>query len=419
MESLKEVFKIGCGPSSSHTMGPERAASEFKKRYPNANSYKVELCGSLAATGKGHMTDWIIMKTFEPKETEVIWKPTFIHPYHTNFLKLYALDENKEELGNMEVFSIGGGSIREMKDGKVEESGIEEPYPLENMANIVKWCEDNDKELWEYVDIYENKDIWNHLSDIYDAMFASVKRGIQRDGLLPAKLRFKRKAKIMYEKALSSPESIKLTKKIFAYALATAEENASAGRVVTAPTCGSCGIIPAVLVAMVEEFNIDRDKAIKGLAIAGLVGALIKKNATVSGAEGGCQAEIGSACSMATAMATYFLDGDIHQIEYGAESGMEHALGLTCDPIGGYVIVPCIERNAIFAVKALNTANYVMSVESEHIISFDDVIKTMAETGKDLREGYRETSTGGLAKYYEKLLKMQQEEGLEAGVPLD
>ena len=282
MESLKEVFKIGCGPSSSHTMGPERAASEFKKRYPNATSYKVELCGSLAATGKGHMTDWIIIKTFEPKKTEVIWKPTFIHPYHTNFLKLYALDENKKEIGTMEVFSIGGGSIREIKDGKIEESGIEEPYPLENMANIVKWCKDNNKQLFEYVDTYEKKDVWDHLSSIYDAMFASVKRGIQKEGLLPAKLRFKRKAKIMYEKSLSAPDSIKLTKKMFAYALATSEENASAGRVVTAPTCGSCGIIPAVLVAMVEEFKIDKDKALKGLAIAGLIGALIKKNATVS-----------------------------------------------------------------------------------------------------------------------------------------
>lgn len=419
MESLKEVFKIGCGPSSSHTMGPERAASEFKKRYPNAASYKVELCGSLAATGKGHMTDWIIIKTFEPKTTEVVWKPTFIHPYHTNYMKLFALDENKNVIGVMEVFSIGGGSIRELKDGKVEEGNIENPYPLEKMADILKWCHDNNKQLWEYVDKFEKPDIWDHLNDIYDAMFNSVKTGIKKDGLLPAKLRFKRKAKMMYEKAMLAPESIKLTKKIFAYALATAEENASAGRVVTAPTCGSCGVIPAVLVAMVEQFSIDRVKAVRGLAIAGLIGALIKKNATVSGAEGGCQAEIGSACSMAAAMATFFLGGNTDQIEYAAESGIEHALGLTCDPIGGYVIVPCIERNAIFAIKALNTAEYVMSIESEHIISFDDVVRTMAETGRDLQSGYRETSTGGLAKYYEKLLKYQQDGGLKSGVPLD
>lgn len=419
MESLKEVFKIGCGPSSSHTMGPERASIRFKEKYKEAVSYKVELCGSLAATGKGHMTDWIIKKTLEPKETEILWNPRFIHPYHTNYMKLIALDNNNMKIGEMEVFSIGGGSILEMKDGKIEESDVEEPYPLENMSDIVKWCNDNHKEMWEYVDKYEKSDIWDYLGSIYDAMFSCVKTGIKKEGLLPAKLRFKRKAKKMYEKAMIAPESLKLTKKMFAYALAASEENASAGRVVTAPTCGACGVIPGLLVAMVEEFSIDRTHAIRGLAIAGLVGSIIKKNATVSGAEGGCQAEIGSACSMASAMATYFLGGDANQIEYSAESGMEHALGMTCDPIGGYVIVPCIERNAIFAVKALNTANYVMSIEPDHIISFDDVIRTMAETGKDLAEGYRETSKGGLAKYYEKLLKMQQDEGLEAGVPLD
>ena len=310
MESLKEVFKIGCGPSSSHTMGPERAANI---------------------------------------------------------------------LDTMEVFSIGGGSIREIKNGVVEQSSVEQPYKLEHMTDIVNWCKKNNKKMWEYV--FENEDIEQYLDDIYDAMYRCVKRGIKKEGLLPAKLRFKRKAKEMYEKAMIAPESLKLTKKMFAYAL--------------------------------------RKRAIRGLAIAGLVGSIIKKNATVSGAEGGCQAEIGSACSMASAMATYFMGGNANQIEYAAESGMEHALGMTCDPIGGYVIVPCIERNAVFSVKALNTANYVMSVDPDHIISFDDVIVTMAETGKDLRQGYRETSTSGLAKYYEKLLKMQQEEGLPAGVPLE
>lgn len=418
MESLKEVFKIGCGPSSSHTMGPERAAKKVKEKYPQATSYRVHLCGSLAATGKGHMTDWIIAKTFEPKQTEIIWNPTFIHPYHTNYLKIEALNEKKEQIGCMEFFSIGGGSIRELKNGKVDETTLKEPYNLQNMTDIVKWCKENKRELWEYVDKYE-KNIWPYLDEIYDAMFSCIKRGIQKEGLLPAKLRFKRKAKSMYEKVKVAPESMRLTKKLFAYALATTEENASAGQVVTAPTCGACGVVPAVLVSMVEEFNIDRKRAIKGLAIAGLVAAVIKKNATVSGAEGGCQAEIGSACSMAAAMATYFLGGDVSHIEYAAEAGMEHALGMTCDPIGGYVIVPCIERNAIFAVKAFNVANYVMSIEPDHIISFDDVIKTMAETGKDLRAGYRETSTGGLAKYYEKLLKMQRDMDLPAGVPLD
>ena len=351
MESLKEVFKIGRGPSSSHTMGPERAAQKFKNMYPNAHKYRVELYGSLAATGKGHMTDYIVKKTLSPKHTDILWNALYIHPYHTN---------------------------------------------------------DNKKELWEYVDYCEDKDIWEYLESIYDAMYRCVKRGIQKDGLLPAKLKFQRKAKQMYEQSINAPLSLRLTKRMFSYALAASEENASGEEVVTAPTCGACGVIPGVLIAMVEEFDIDKKTAIKGLAVAGIIGSLIKKNATVSGAEGGCQAEIGSACSMASAMATFFLGGDLDQIEYAAESGMEHALGMTCDPVGGYVIVPCIERNAVFSVKALNTANYVLSVGSDHIISFDDVIITMAETGKDLCPAYRETSKGGLAKYYENLLDKQK-----------
>lgn len=419
MESLKEVFKIGCGPSSSHTMGPERAAKKFKTMYPNASKYRVELYGSLAATGKGHMTDWIIIKTLKPKHTDILWNHLYIHPYHTNYLKFVAIDENDNDFASWEVFSIGGGTIREMKDGVVIDPKEKDPYELYKLKDIISWCEDNNKKLWEYVEYCESPDIWDYLEEIYNAMYNCIKRGIAKEGLLPAKLRYERKAKTMYEKSLTAPASLSLTKKIFSYALATSEENASTGEVVTAPTCGACGVIPSVLVGMVEEFNISKQEALRGLAIAGLIGALIKKNATVSGAEGGCQAEIGSACSMASAMAAYLLGGDLDQIEYAAESGMEHALGMTCDPIGGYVIVPCIERNAVFAVKALNTANYVLSVSSDHLISFDDVIITMAETGKDLCPAYRETSEGGLAKYYDKLLKKQQEMGLFGGTPLD
>lgn len=410
MDSLKELYKVGCGPSSSHTMGPERAAKKFKSMYENAESFSVELCGSLAATGKGHMTDWIIEKTLEPKKTEIIWNPTFIHPYHTNYMKFYAYDSKKELLGSWEVFSVGGGTIQELKDEKVQKYDAKETYKLTKLKDIMSWCKENDKELWEYVDFCEEKDIWEYLEMIYDTMYRCVKRGIKKDGYLPAKLKFKRKAREMYEKSLIAPESLKLTKRMFSYALAASEENASAGEVVTAPTCGAAGVMPGVLIAMVEEFNIDKVTATRGLAVAGIIGSLIKTNATVSGAEGGCQAEIGSACSMASAMATYFLGGNIDEIEYAAESGMEHALGMTCDPIGGYVIVPCIERNAVFSVKALNTANYVMSVGSDHLISFDDVVQTMAETGRDLCPAYRETSEGGLAKYYEKLLKKQMED---------
>lgn len=408
MESLKEVFKIGRGPSSSHTMGPERAAQKFKNMYPNAHKYRVELYGSLAATGKGHMTDYIVKKTLSPKHTDILWNALYIHPYHTNYIKFVAIDENDNDFAVSEFFSIGGGNLIEMVDGKIQETLLKEPYELNKLKDIMNWCSDNKKELWEYVDYCEDKDIWEYLESIYDAMYRCVKRGIQKDGLLPAKLKFQRKAKQMYEQSINAPLSLRLTKRMFSYALAASEENASGEEVVTAPTCGACGVIPGVLIAMVEEFNIDKKTAIKGLAVAGIIGSLIKKNATVSGAEGGCQAEIGSACSMASAMATFFLGGDLDQIEYAAESGMEHALGMTCDPVGGYVIVPCIERNAVFSVKALNTANYVLSVGSDHIISFDDVIITMAETGKDLCPAYRETSKGGLAKYYEKLLDKQK-----------
>lgn len=404
MESLKEVFKVGCGPSSSHTMGPERAAKKFKQDYPEAVSYRVHLYGSLAATGKGHMTDYIIIKTLKPKETEVVWNADYVHKFHTNFMKFEALNGDKEVIGSWEVFSIGGGTILDLNSDATK---IPEPYNLTKLKDIIEWCKENNKELWEYVDYCEDKDIWEYLTMIYRTMERTVKRGITKDGYLPAKLKFKRKAKDMYEQAMTTNPMLKLTKLIFAYALAASEENASAGEVVTAPTCGACGVIPGVLIALTEEMKLDEITAIRGLAIAGLIGALIKTNATVSGAEGGCQAEIGSACSMASAMAAYFLGANIDEIEYAAESGMEHALGMTCDPVGGYVIVPCIERNALFATRALNTANYILSVGQNHVISFDDVILTMAETGKDLCPAYRETSEGGLAKYYEKLLRKQ------------
>lgn len=409
MESLKEVFKIGRGPSSSHTMGPERASIKFKDKYPDADKYIVELYGSLAATGRGHMTDKIIYETLYPKEVEILWDASFVHPHHTNYMVFNAI-KNNENIGRMEVFSIGGGTIQEVIDGKIEEVNNRSKYELTTIKHILKWCEDNNKELWEYVKENEDEDIFDYLYDIYLSMKKTIEIGITKDGFLPAKIKFQRKAKIMYEKAQEEIPSRKLNKKMFAYALATSEENASGGTVVTAPTCGACGVLPAVLVSMVEEYNLSKEQIVRGLAIAGIIGSLIKHNATVSGAEGGCQAEIGSATSMASAMATYFMGGDVRDIEYAAESGLEHALGLTCDPIGGYVIIPCIERNAIYALKAYNTAEYVLSIGSEHSIGFDDVVRTMAQTGRDLLEKYKETSTGGLALYYEKLLKKQKGE---------
>lgn len=408
MDTLKELFKVGCGPSSSHTMGPERAAKKIIQKYKDADSYIVELWGSLAATGKGHLTDWIIIETLKPKKVEIIWKPEFVHEFHTNGMKFIVLNKDKKILGEEIIFSVGGGTIKDIDEIQNPDKS-NEVYPLNKMADIIKWCKENNKKLWQYVDEFDDKDIWKHLKLINQTMDEAVVRGLSKEGLLPGSLKYPRKAKEIFEKTLTKRASLMFTNKIFAYALAVSEENASAGKVVTAPTCGASGVIPGLLKAMKEEYELSEKEALRGLAIAGIVGNLIKYNATISGAEGGCQAEVGAACSMASAMAAYFMGGTLEQIEYAAESGMEHHLGMTCDPVGGYVQIPCIERNAIVAVRALNTATYSMSTNGEHTISFDEVIVTMKETGKDMCSAYKETSSGGLAKHYEKILLENKE----------
>ena len=403
MDTLKEFFKIGAGPSSSHTIGPERATKRVKEKFPDADSYIVELWGSLAATGKGHYTDKIIIETFKPIPVEIIWKPEFVHELHTNGMKFIALDKDKEQIGEWVVFSVGGGTIRDY-DELMDKSPKKEVYPLNSMKEIIKWCKDNKKHLWQYVEECEGPSIWQHLRFIDQAMTEAVQRGLEKEGDVPGPFKYPKRAREMYDKALSKRASLVFTNKIFAYALAVSEENASMGQVVTAPTCGASGVVPGVLRAMKEEYELVEKHILRGLAIAGLVGNLVKYNATISGAEGGCQAEVGTACSMAAAMATYFMGGNIDQIEYAAESAMEHHLGMTCDPVGGYVIIPCIERNAICAVRAINTATYCMSTDGKHTISFDEVVKTMKETGKDMCSAYKETSDGGLAKYYDRIL---------------
>ena len=403
MDTLKEFFKIGAGPSSSHTIGPERATKRVKEKFPDADSYIVELWGSLAATGKGHYTDKIIIETFKPIPVEIIWKPEFVHELHTNGMKFIALDKDKEQIGEWVVFSVGGGTIRDY-DELMDKSPKKEVYPLNSMKEIIKWCKDNKKHLWQYVEECEGPSIWQHLRFIDQAMTEAVQRGLEKEGDVPGPFKYPKRAREMYDKALSKRASLVFTNKIFAYALAVSEENASMGQVVTAPTCGASGVIPGVLRGMKEEYELVEKHILRGLAIAGLIGNLVKQNATISGAEGGCQAEVGTACSMAAAMATYFMGGNIDQIEYAAESAMEHHLGMTCDPVGGYVIIPCIERNAICAVRAINTATYCMSTDGKHTISFDEVVKTMKETGKDMCSAYKETSDGGLAKYYDRIL---------------
>lgn len=404
VDTLKELFKIGCGPSSSHTMGPERAAKYFQKKNPDASRYQVELYGSLAATGKGHLTDWIIEETLKPKPTEIIWKADYIHPCHTNGMKFIALDVKGSIVDEWLVFSVGGGTIKNLEEMEKKDENKKEVYSLNKMDDIMDWCHKNKKKLWEYVEHCEGSEIWDYLREIHQTMEEAINRGLTKEGALPGNLRYPRKAKETYLKAKTKTRLLRFVDKTFAYSLAVSEENASAGKVVTAPTCGASGVIPGLLRAMREEYSLDEDTVLRGLAIAGLIGNLIKQNATISGAEGGCQAEVGAACSMASAMATYFMGGSLEDIEYAAEIGMEHHLGMTCDPVGGYVQIPCIERNAIVATRSFNTANYVMVTGGEHAISFDEVVITMKETGKDMCSAYKETSNGGLAKYYEKIL---------------
>lgn len=396
MDSLKELFKIGNGPSSSHTMGPERAAKKFKMENPDADSFKVELYGSLAATGKGHLTDWVIKETLKPKITEIIWMPEFVHEFHTNGMKFIAKDKDGNKTKEWLVFSVGGGTI--VEDGE-SRGGTNKVYPLTTMDGVIKWCKSNQKELWEYVVEMEDPSIWAFLEKIWEAMEQSVKTGLSKTGVLPGTLKYPRKAQMFYRKARRDDLRNGYLGKIFAYTLAVSEENGGGGRVVTAPTCGAAGIIPGLLYALKEEYDLSMEETLRGLAIAGLIGNLIKENATISGAEGGCQAEVGAGCAMAAGMAAFILGGSLDQIEYAAEMALEHHLGLTCDPVGGYVQIPCIERNAAAAVRALDAANYSLFTDGHHSVSFDNVVLTMKQTGLDMKCEYKETSLGGLAKF--------------------
>jgi len=398
MDSLRELFKVGNGPSSSHTMGPERATKIFQAKYSEATSYRVELYGSLAATGKGHLTDWIIIETLKPKKCEIVWRPEVVHEFHTNGMKFLALNEKEEIIGDWLVFSVGGGTIKEANEGR---SSKAEVYPFNKMSDILNWCEDNNRELWEFVEHYEGKEVWNFLGFIWKTMKEAVERGIVKTEPLPGSLKYPRKAHSFLAKSKREDNPTrKSAGRAFAYSLAVSEENASGGRVVTAPTCGASGLVPGLLYTFVEENGLTQDEIVRGLAIAGLFGNIIKENASISGAEAGCQAEVGSACSMGAAMATYFMGGSMYQMEYAAEVALEHHLGLTCDPVGGYVQVPCIERNAVSAMRAVDAAYYSLMSDGNHKIKFDKVVHTMGVTGKDLKEQYRETSEGGLAKFY-------------------
>jgi len=394
MDSITKIFKIGYGPSSSHTMGPRKAAHKFKEKYPTADKYRVTLFGSLAATGKGHLTDVALMEEFKPKMVEILWNPEIVKPFHPNAILFEAFDGQGKQEGEWTAYSVGGGEIADPEMPRSLENDI---YPHTKMLDILHWCEENGKQFWEYVEDHENEELWPYLTEVWKVMQKSIKRGLENEGVLPGSIKLPRKASSYRIKANAFRGSLKRRGLVFAYALAVAEENASGGKVVTAPTCGSSGVIPGVLFALQESLKFSDQKIIRALATAGLIGNLVKTNASISGAEVGCQGEIGTACAMAAAAAAQLFGGSVAQVEYAAEMGMEHHLGLTCDPIAGLVQIPCIERNAFAGSRALDATIFAVMSDGKHRVSFDKVIVTMRRTGKDLPSLYRETSEGGLA----------------------
>ncbi len=400
MQSLIHLYKIGMGPSSSHTMGPHQAALQFAAAYPHASSFKVTLFGSLAATGKGHLTDFTMKEALQPRRVEIVWDASFL-PRHPNALRLEALDKAGHSIGTQTFYSIGGGEIR--AEGR-DMPAYPHVYPHTSMAEILEYTAAHKMLLWEYVEECEGPQIWQYLTAVWHTMQRTMARGLEKRGVLPGSLHLERKARRYLHNAEHAPQYLRRMNNLFAYALACAEENAAGGEVVTAPTCGSCGVVPAVCRQIQEIYEFEEPTIIHALATAGLFGNLAKSNASISGAEVGCQGEIGVACAMASAAACQLEGGDNRRIAYAAEMGLEHHLGLTCDPVDGLVQIPCIERNAMAASRALECATYALISDGEHRISYDDVLATMMQTGLDMKKKYRETAQGGLAHFFKKNL---------------
>ncbi len=399
MNSLRELYKIGKGPSSSHTMGPNNAARLFGERHPDAARFEVTLYGSLAATGKGHMTDVAIQEALTPIGPVTIhWEASRFLDYHPNGMLFKAFGADDALLEEWTVYSIGGGALSEGPGKELSHSG--EVYDLNTLADIIQWCDNNGRSFWEYVDICEGPEIWDYLQEIWEAMKASVERGLNHEGRLPGPLNLARKASVYYVKALGYQPNLRSRGLVFAYALAVSEENASGGQIVTAPTCGSSGVLPGVLYHLAKGHSFTDTKILHALATAGLIGNVVKQNASISGAEVGCQGEVGVACAMASGAACQLFGGSPYQVEYAAEMGLEHHLGMTCDPVCGLVQIPCIERNAFAATRALDSNVYSAFSDGRHRISFDHVVEVMKQTGKDLPSLYKETSAGGLALKY-------------------
>ena len=399
MDTIKHLFRIGYGPSSSHTMGPKRAAEIFYQKNPNANRYLVTLYGSLAATGKGHMTDKAINDVLGIERTTIIWQPDINLPYHPNGMEFESFDEAGNVTDDWTVYSVGGGRIDDKGD-RIPPETISNVYPHHNMREIQKYLNDTGMNFWEYVEECEGSEIWDYLRDIWHVMSEAVDRGVRSEGVIPGGLGITRKANLYFRRSQLTRDGFIHSTPMTAFALAVSEENATGGKIVTAPTCGSCGVVPAVLRYFQKKMDITETNILRALATAGVFGNVVKHTGSISGAEVGCQGEIGVACAMAAAAASYFYSGTSRQIEYAAESGLEHHLGLTCDPVAGLVQVPCIERNAAAANAALFAAQFVLFSDGMHRVSFDDVIEVMMHTGIDMPRLYRETSEGGLAKVY-------------------
>jgi len=381
-------------------MGPQHAAEIFLERCSDAAKYVVTLYGSLAATGKGHMTDQAIGDVLKGHGLlEIRWEPQTFLPYHPNGMRFQAYDAGQNLLSDWTVFSVGGGALSEGKG--FDKFDVAETYAYPNLTEIMKWCYDNGRNYWEYVEMCEQKDIWDYLGEVWNAMKQSISNGLTNEGVLPGPLKLPRKAANYYTKATSYKPLLQERSLIYAYALAVSEENASGGTVVTAPTCGSCGVMPAVLYHLEQTQGFSEIRILRALATGGLIGNVAKQNASISGAEVGCQGEVGVACAMAAAAACQLLGGSQSQIEYAAEMGLEHHLGMTCDPMCGMVQIPCIERNAFAASRAIDVAQFALQSDGHHHVSYDKIVKVMKQTGHDLPSLYKETSQGGMASLVE------------------
>ncbi len=402
MDSIRQIYRIGHGPSSSHTMGPTRAAQMFLKRIADKGAvrFEVTLYGSLAATGKGHLTDAAILHAMQPTAPiKIIWKPKEFLPFHPNGMLFEAYNAENQKVDSWTVFSIGGGTLANEDFNELSTKSV---YDKQHIADILEWCDNTGYSYWEYVEACEGKEIWDYLGEVWNVMQQAVKRGLNTEGVMPGGLGLRRKALTYFVRSSGMSGSIRSRGLIYSYALAVSEENACGGKIVTAPTCGSCGVLPAVLYHLKMSHGVTDQRILRGLATAGLFGNVARTNASVSGAEVGCQGEVGVACAMAAAASCQLFGGTVSQVEYAAEMGLEHHLGLTCDPVCGLVQIPCIERNAFAAARAFDANSYANFTDGRHRVSFDRVVEVMKRTGHDLPSLYKETSEGGLAADFSK-----------------